>query len=78
MIKNFAVQAFYGSIRFSDFRDVEGVKVPFIHHIFVNKPKKDRKYLHRLVISDFAFDTFDVSELRPDQQLPLMGDVKLP
>ena len=67
----------YGSIRFSDFRNIDGVLIPFTQHIFVNSPKKDKKYLHKLTISDFAFDTFDIAELRPNPDIALMGDAKV-
>ena len=70
-------KAFYGSIHFDDFREINGVLIPFEQYIFLNKPKKDTKYLHKLTISDFAFDTFDVAELRPNPELSKMGDEKV-
>lgn len=67
---------FYGSIRYSDFREIEGIKIPFIQHIFINSPKKDRKYLHKLTVSSFGFDSFDLTDLHPDKDMQLMGDEK--
>ena len=68
---------FYGSIHFDDFREIDGVLIPFSQYVFLNKPKKDKKYIHKLTISDFAFDTFDVAELRPNPELTQMGDEKV-
>ncbi|MFK7847299.1 MAG: hypothetical protein AB8G77_18535 [Rhodothermales bacterium] len=68
---------FYGSIRFSDFKEINGIKIPFTQHIFLNSPKKDRKYLHKLTVSTFNFDTFALAELHPDKELKLMGDEKV-
>ena len=65
-----------GVIRFSDFRDVQGVKIPFISEIFSFKPKESRKYLHRLTVSEFKFDAFPSSDLYPDKSIKPIGDDK--
>lgn len=70
-------KAFYGSIRYSDFREINGVKIPFIQHIFLNDIKKDKRYLHRLTISEFAFDSFDIATLYPNGSIPMLGDAKV-
>ena len=69
---------FYGTIQFSDLREVKGVKIPFRQSVFLNAPKeKERKYLHQLTIEEFRFDSFDKELLYPDSSLELMGDEKL-
>lgn len=70
-------KAIYGSIHYSDFRDVNGIKIPFVQHVFLNKPKADKKYMHRLTVSEFTFDSFDLVELYPNDEIPLVGDAKV-
>ena len=70
-------KTFYGSIHFADFREVDGVLIPFQQTVYLNAPKKkEDKYAHRLVVSDFAFDTFDVAELKKDPDIIAIGDAK--
>ncbi|MEM8487233.1 MAG: hypothetical protein AAF564_16895 [Bacteroidota bacterium] len=69
-------KAFYGSIHFDDFREINGVLIPFEQFIFINGLKKDRKFLHKLTIADFEFDVVDLATLRPNAQLDLVGDAK--
>ena len=71
-------QAFYGSIRFEDFREVEGMMIPFQQYVFLNAPKKDlEQYIHKLTFSKVEFDTFDLSELYPNPDLEKLGDDKM-
>ncbi len=68
---------FYGSIRFGDFREIDGVQIPFRQTVFLNAPKeKEKKYLHQLTIRSFAFDAFDKNILYPDPKLEFVGDDK--
>jgi len=70
-------KSFYGSIHFDDFREINGVMIPFQQTVFLNSPKKkEHKYIHQLQISDFAFDTFDVTELNQNPEIDLIGDSK--
>lgn len=65
------------SIQFTDMRDVDGFKVPFLQYIFIGSPKeKTSKYLHRLTVDSFAFDVLPVSALRPNSALKEVGDDK--
>ena len=67
----------YGSIRFSDFKDVDGVKIPMTQHVFTtSSAKKDKRYLHRMTVEDFSFDGFDKQVLYPNQELGTGGDTK--
>lgn len=71
-------QSFYGSIWFQDFRDIDGVQIPFEQFVFVNEPKEDAsKYFHKLTVSDFTFDSFDPEILYPNPDIPRMGDDKV-
>lgn len=69
---------FYGTIGFSNFKDVDGYKVPFTQSIFLFGPKKQNsKYLHQLNIESFSFDEFEKEELYPRKDLQAVGDKKL-
>ena len=71
-------RSLYGSIGFSDFNSIDGFMVPFTQSIFIMAPKKkNKKYLHQLVIESFSFDEFDKSELYPNDKIEAIGDSKL-
>ena len=68
---------FYGSVGFSDTRNIDGFQVPFTTSLFMNGPGEDNDdYLHQLKMSAFSFDGFDKSELYPDPDLNPIGDSK--
>lgn len=67
----------YGSLRFDDFREVNGVKIPFLQTAYIGEPKESTKdYIHQLVIDQFSWDQFPVSDIRPFEGLESMGDDK--
>lgn len=71
-------KAFYGSIWFQDFREIEGISIPFQQYVFVNAPKENAdKYFHKLTVKEFAFDSFDPAALYPNEELPKLGDDKV-
>ena len=68
---------FYGTMGFTDYRDVGGYKIPFEQNVFLFGPKVNNEdYMHRLTLSSFSFDDFDSSELYPDPTIALKGDSK--
>ncbi len=70
-------KAFYGSVKFSDYREVNGVLIPHRQTVFLNQPKKkEKKHIHQLLVSNFQFDSFDIKELYPDSTLEKLGDSK--
>lgn len=67
----------YATMGFSDYRDVEGYKVPFEQTVFMFGPQTDTdNYLHKLTLSSFSFDGFDKAELYPDPSLQVLVDSK--
>jgi hypothetical protein len=67
----------YGSIGFSDYRNIDGYLVPFVQTLFTIKPKKNNnKYLHQLKLTSFDFDDFNRSELYPNKSIESIGDNK--
>jgi len=70
--------ALYGSVKYDDFKQIDGVLIPHKQTFFMNSPKKkNRKYLHELIVTDFKFDAFAVEELYPNPNLKKLGDEKL-
>lgn len=67
----------YGSMRFDDFRTVDGILVPFLQTAQIMNPKDDlNDYIHQLKIEEFAWDHFPVSEIRPFSEISPLGDDK--
>lgn len=70
-------KAFYGSIHFDEYRKIDGIMIPHKQTVFLNQPNKnDKRHIHQLIVSDFAFDSFDLQTLYPDSDLPKLGDSK--
>ena len=70
-------RALFGSIEYGDFRNVQGVMIPHLHSIYINNPKKkNSKFLHKMKVSNFQFDAFELDELYPNKSLKRLGDTK--
>lgn len=66
-----------GSIEFANFKRVNGINIPFTQFVYVGKPKVDsNKFLHRLTVNSFEFDSFDEEVLSPNKTLQKIGDSK--
>ena len=66
-----------GSIEFTNFKNIEGAQIPFEQIIYIGSPKTDQaKYLHKLTLESFKFDSFDKDLLYPKKDLKSMGDSK--
>ncbi len=66
----------YATIRFSDFREINGFKVPFHQEVYLNGPGERGDYTHRLQVESFQFDSFDKQELYPRPEIGSAGDAK--
>lgn len=67
----------YGSLQFDDFREVDGVLIPFLQTAQVKEPDADTSnYVHQLKVSDFKWDNFPVSDIRPLKNVKNSGDSK--
>lgn len=65
------------AVRFTDFRDVEGVMIPFRQTIQLSNPKdKLERYVHTLTLESFRWDAVTTESLRPLPGIPVMGDEK--
>ena len=54
-----------GNIEYSDYREIEGVWISHNQIVYPFKKKTNQnKFIHKLKISDFQFDNFDVEELK--------------
>ncbi len=71
-------KAFYGSIKFDNYQNVNGIIIPHKHTVFLNEPsRKDKNHIHELIVKDFVFDGFDVNDLYPNKEIKKNGDKKL-
>lgn len=67
----------YGSLRFDDYRNIDGVMIPFVQTAQMMNPKEDLEdYIHKLTIESFKWDNFDKAELRPLKMDNKYGDGK--
>lgn len=65
------------TIHFSNFQEVQGVQIPFELKINVGKPTtKSKKFVHKLSVEAFKFDTFPIDVLYPNKNLQRIGDSK--
>ena len=70
-------RSFHGSVKYDDYRAVNGILIPHKQTVFLNKPKKnDHKNVHQLLVTDFRFDSFDVSLLKPFSEVTPTGNSK--
>lgn len=69
--------ALHGSIRFTDFQEVDGILIPFTQSIQMSNPKDNlSNHIHQVKVIDFSWDTFPASDLRPFPELEIIGDSK--
>lgn len=67
----------YGSIEFSDYKLIDGVKIPHEQTIYAFDPKKKKKkFLHQAILSNFKFDDFESEDLIIDVAKGVGGDYK--
>lgn len=60
------------NIRFKDYKNVDGLKIPFQQYVYLGSPEKEKpleKYLHRFQIKSFEFDCFEPNELAPSKEI---------
>jgi len=66
-----------GAVEFTDFKSVEGILIPHTQLVYPIKIRKNpKRNLHKVSISNFKFNEFDVEELRPNKEIPIGGDFK--
>lgn len=66
-----------GGVEFADLKEIDGIMIPHEQLVYAIKlRKKQKKNLHRLIISNFQFDSFNTEELRIDKSIEQGGDFK--
>lgn len=65
-----------GSLKFEDYKNIQGVLIPFKQSGQIGEPKSSSKFLHQVVIQEFHWDSFPVSDLRPFSNIESIGDSK--
>ena len=72
-----APQFMYGSLRFDDFKEVEGVLIPFKQTAYMGQPTENTTdYIHQLIVEQFKWDSFPVETIRPLAGVQPIGDDK--
>lgn len=67
----------YGAMYYADFREINGVLIPFQQSAFKNSAGSDKEdFLHRLTVESFEFDAFDHALLYPGSDIGKSGDAK--
>ncbi len=68
----------YSSIRFEDFRVINGISIPFKQTVQLKKTKNQTKrYIHQFTIETFKWDAFSLDKIRPNKNLQIIGDEKM-
>lgn len=68
----------YGCLQFEDYRNIDGILVPFKQTAQIGRPKDETdSYVHQLLIQEFKWDGIPVSAIRPFAGLSPLGDEKL-
>jgi len=58
-------RAIGGNIEYNDYREIDGIWIAHDQIVYPLSKKTDRnKYVHRLKITDFQFDSFDLNDLK--------------
>ena len=66
-VKPLGYKSIGGNIEYADYREIDGVFVPHDQIVYPLKKRTEKsKFIHRLKISDFQFDNFNVEELKPN------------
>ncbi len=70
-----------GTIHFEDYRDIQGVWLPFRQTVTVGGPDDaraplERNFFHRLLVEEARFDAFEAELLRPFPERAETGDRK--
>ncbi len=70
-----------GTMHYKDYRDVDGVMIPFTQYVTLGTAEKtklplDSNYFHMLEVEDVRFDAVDEGDLLPDPKLGSGGDAK--
>lgn len=84
-----AFNAAQGTIYFSDYREVQGVWLPFVQTVKAESPKEGetafplslfigKRFFHEIRILDAGFDVFRKEILIPDPSKAAPGDIKVP
>ncbi len=81
LMQKLALPLVAGTIHYEDYRDVEGIQVPFLQTVTLPPPELTRyplseNYFHRLELEEARFDTVPREALLPDAALGDPGDRK--
>ncbi len=67
----------YGAILFDDFRNIDGILIPFLQSAQLGEPNGDATdYVHQLKLENFKWDGFSAKEIRPFKNEKAIGNNK--
>jgi len=81
LMRKLALPLVAGTMHYEDYRDIDGVQVPFLQTVTLQPPELTRyplseNYFHRLELEEARFDTVPREALLPDPALDEPGDRK--
>ena len=71
-----AMKSYVGTIRYADYRAVEGIQVPFQLLLLKELESTDQEFNHQIKIESVEFNALARAALLPDPSLPFVGDEK--
>ncbi len=81
LMQKLALPLVAGTMHYEDYRDIDGIQVPFLQTVTLQPPELTRyplseNYFHRLDLEEVRFDTVPRESLLPDPALGEPGDRK--
>ncbi len=67
----------YGGVEYSNLKSIDGILVPHTQTIYsFNLKTNAKRFLHKLEVSDFKFDSFPLDDLKINKTIAKSGDFK--
>lgn len=68
---------FYGGVEYTNLKSVDGILIPHTQTVYAfNLKDNNKRFIHKLTVSDFKFDDFPVNDLHIDKRIAKGGDFK--
>lgn len=68
---------FYGGIEYTNLKSIDGILIPHTQNVYAfNLKTNQKRFVHKLEVTDFKFDTFPLDDLKIDKTIAKSGDFK--
>lgn len=68
---------FYAGVEYSNIKSIDDILIPHTQTVYnFNLKENSKRFLHKMEISDFKFDTFPLSDLKISKDIDKSGDFK--